>query len=56
MTINLPPIDIQATDRQWTGKEICAVYDNAIELTTQALDFEIENIPSPPKERGLGVR
>lgn len=34
MAINLPPIEIQATEKQWTGKEICAVYENAIELTT----------------------
>ena len=34
MAINLPPVEIQATEKQWTGKEICAVYENAIELTT----------------------
>lgn len=34
MAINLPPIEIQATPKKWTGKEICAVYENAIELTT----------------------
>ena len=34
MAINLPPVEIQATQKQWTGKEISAVYENAIELST----------------------